>query len=59
LAGRHRQLQRGGESVEVRFTNVLVREGGAGRIVQAHASIGVPNERMFDPTLTGAASAAG
>jgi ketosteroid isomerase-like protein len=49
----------GGESVEVRFTNVVVREDGAWRLVQVHTSIGVPNERMFDPALTGAASTSG
>jgi ketosteroid isomerase-like protein len=49
----------GGQSVAVRFTNVVVREDGAWRLVQAHASIGVPNEHMFDLMLTSAAPAAG
>lgn len=37
------------ESVEVRFTLVLLREKDGWRVVQSHASIGVPNDRMFDP----------
>jgi ketosteroid isomerase-like protein len=39
-----------GEGAEraVRTTGVLVREGGAWRAVQSHASIGVPNEEMFN-----------
>ena len=39
----------GGERA-VRTTGVLVREGGAWRAVQSHASIGVPNEEMFNHT---------
>jgi SnoaL-like protein len=42
-------FERDGESVEVRFTMVAVREKDGWRIVQNHASIGVPNDRMFDP----------
>jgi len=38
-----------GESVELRFTMVAIREKDGWRIVQNHASIGVPNDRMFDP----------
>jgi SnoaL-like domain len=38
-----------GKSVEVRFTGVAIRERGRWVGVQNHASIGVPNERMFDP----------
>lgn len=52
-------FSRGGESVDIRFTNVLCREDGRWKIVQAHASVGVPNELMFDPRLTGAATATG
>jgi hypothetical protein len=44
-------FERDGESVEVRLTGVLVREGGRWLAVQSHASIGVPNERMFDPAF--------
>jgi ketosteroid isomerase-like protein len=42
-------FQREGETVEVRMTAVLRREDGEWRAVQSHASIGVPNEHMFDP----------
>ena len=41
------RFERGRESVEVRMTGVLHRENGEWRVVQSHASIGVPNERMF------------
>lgn len=41
------------EAVDVRFTGVFRREQGGWRCVQAHSSIGVPNERMFDPALRG------
>jgi SnoaL-like protein len=41
-------FERDGESVEVRFTSVAVREGGRWIGVQNHASIGVPNARVFD-----------
>lgn len=41
-------FERDGDSVEVRMTGIAVREGGKWRGVQNHASIGVPNERMFD-----------
>ena len=46
-----------GESVDVRFTAALHREEGEWKIVQSHASIGVPNDRMFDPVLRGGAGA--
>jgi ketosteroid isomerase-like protein len=39
------------DTVAIRFTAVFRREQGAWRCVQAHASIGVPNEMMFDPSL--------
>ena len=44
-----------GKSVGVRFTAVLHREDGEWKVVQSHASIGVPNDRMFDPALAGGA----
>jgi ketosteroid isomerase-like protein len=43
------RFERDGQSVEVRMTGVAHKEDGRWRFVQAHASIGVPNERMFDP----------
>lgn len=46
-------FERGGDSVEVRHTAVLRREDGRWRLVQTHASIGVPNERLFDPMFQG------
>src|SRR6267143_2571689 len=42
-------LEIGGQSVEIRNTSVFLREAGEWRSIQAHSSIGVPNERMFDP----------
>jgi ketosteroid isomerase-like protein len=41
-------FERDGESVEVRLTAVFVRERGEWRMVQNHASIGVPNDHMFE-----------
>jgi ketosteroid isomerase-like protein len=46
-----------GKSVDVRFTAVLHREDGEWKVVQFHSSIGVPNDRMFDPALQGGAGA--
>ena len=40
-----------GRRVPVRMTAVLHREDGDWKIVQTHASIGVPNDRMFEPML--------
>lgn len=37
-----------GKRVPVRFTAVLHKEDGEWKAVQAHASIGVPNDRMLD-----------
>jgi hypothetical protein len=37
-----------GTRVPVRFTVVLHQEDGEWKAVQAHASIGVPNDRMLD-----------
>jgi ketosteroid isomerase-like protein len=42
-------LEGEGQSVEVRSTSVFLREEGEWRTVQSHSSIGVPNEKMFDP----------
>jgi len=42
-------LEIGGQSVEIRNTSVFLREAGEWRSIQTHSSIGVPNERMFDP----------
>jgi ketosteroid isomerase-like protein len=41
----------GDQHVGVRLTAVLHRETGDWKVVQTHASIGVPNDRMFDPGL--------
>jgi ketosteroid isomerase-like protein len=41
----------GDQRVGVRLTAVLHRETGDWKVVQTHASIGVPNTRMFDPLL--------
>ena len=42
-------LESNGKSVEIRNTSVFLREAGQWRSVQSHSSIGVPNDRMFDP----------
>ena len=42
-----------GKTVESRGTSVYIREDGEWRVVQAHNSIGVPNEHMFDPLFQG------
>ena len=52
-------FQRDGESVDVRITAVFVRERGEWRMVQNHASIGVPNDRMFDPVFRSVPAATG
>jgi len=41
-------FEMGGKRVPVRFTAVLRQEDGEWKAVQAHASIGVPNDRMLD-----------
>jgi hypothetical protein len=41
-------FERGTDSVAIRMTGVAHKEDGQWRFVQAHASIGVPNEQMFD-----------
>jgi hypothetical protein len=40
-----------GQRVPVRLTAVLHQEDGDWKAVQTHTSIGVPNDRMFDPML--------
>ncbi len=42
-----------GRRVPVRLTAVLHQEDGDWKTVQSHASIGVPNEQMLDPTFQG------
>jgi ketosteroid isomerase-like protein len=41
-------FEREGARIPVRFTAVLRQEDGEWKVVQAHASIGVPNDRMGD-----------
>ena len=40
-----------GQRVAMRVTAVLHQEDGDWKTVQTHASIGVPDDRMFDPML--------
>jgi ketosteroid isomerase-like protein len=47
------------QSVEVRLSAVARREDGVWRFIQSHASIGVPNARMFDDTFQAAHAASG
>jgi len=51
------RFERDGQSVQVRMTGVAHREDGEWRFVQSHASIGVPNEHMFEPMFQGKAAA--
>jgi len=46
-----------GESVEVRISAVFLREKSDWRMVQNHASIGVPNDHMFEPLFRRAPAA--
>jgi hypothetical protein len=46
-----------GKRVPVRLTMVVHEEDGEWKAVQSHASIGVPNERMFDATFQASAPA--
>ena len=46
-AGRARFEVPHGASNEIRFTAVLRREGGGWKVVQAHSSLGVPNDEAF------------
>jgi ketosteroid isomerase-like protein len=45
-----------GQRVPVRLTVVVHRENDEWKAVQSHASIGVPNDRMFDPMFQTRAS---
>ena len=45
--GRGRFTRAGGGERPVRMTGVLIREDGQWKIVQSHASIGVPNADIF------------
>jgi hypothetical protein len=53
------KFERDGQSVDVRMTGVAHREAGQWRFLQTHASIGVPNERMFEPMFQRQAAASG
>lgn len=50
-------FRRDSDVVDVRFTGVFRREQGEWRCVQAHSSIGVANEKMFDAGVRGAKAA--
>jgi len=52
------RFERDGDSVQVRMTAVARRENGEWRFVQSHASIGVPNEKMFEPLFRSHATSA-
>ena len=52
-AAGHGYFEIGGERVPVRITAVVHQEDGEWKMVQTHASIGVPNERMLDPLFSG------
>jgi ketosteroid isomerase-like protein len=45
--GRGRFTRAGGGERPVRMTGVLVREDGQWKVVQSHASIGVPDAQIF------------
>jgi len=47
VEGRAHFTDASGHECPARVTSVLVREQGAWKIVQSHASIGVPNSQMF------------
>jgi len=47
VEGRGRFTRADGAERPVRMTGVLVREDGRWKVVQSHASIGVPNEDIF------------
>lgn len=51
------RFERDGQTVEVRMTGVAHREDGEWRFVQTHASIGVPDEHMFEPMFQAKATA--
>jgi ketosteroid isomerase-like protein len=52
-AAGHGYFEIGGKRVPVRITAVVNHEDGEWKMVQTHASIGVPNERMLDPLFSG------
>ncbi len=52
-AAGHGYFEIGGKRVPVRITTVVHQENGDWRMVQTHASIGVPNDRMLDPLFSG------
>jgi ketosteroid isomerase-like protein len=52
-AAGHGYFEIGGKRVPVRITAVVHQENGEWKMVQTHASIGVPNERMLDPLFSG------
>jgi SnoaL-like domain len=51
------RFERDGRTVAVRMTGVAHREDGEWRFVQTHASIGVPDEHMFEPLFQRTATA--
>ena len=52
-AAGHGYFELEGKRVPVRLTAVVHQENGEWKVVQTHASIGVPNERMMDPLYSG------
>lgn len=52
-AAGHGYFEIEGKRVAVRLTAVVHQENGEWKMVQTHASIGVPNERMLDPLFSG------
>jgi len=42
-----------GQAIPFRLTAVFYREGQAWRLIQAHFSVGVPNERLGETSSTG------
>jgi ketosteroid isomerase-like protein len=47
VEGHGRFMRADGAERPVRITSVLLREGGQWKVVQSHASIGVPNAEIF------------
>lgn len=52
-AAGHGYFEIGGKRIPVRITAVVHQEDGEWKMVQTHASIGVPNDRMLDPLFSG------
>ena len=52
-AAGHGYFELEGKRAPVRLTAVVHQENGEWKVVQTHASIGVPNERMMDPLYSG------